>query len=788
MRALGTSVAYRSGHAMKEFAPAQNEVMAAADVGRGLLEHPLQRQINGSARQVAQRKKLAQFQQDGAQANSSNGLPPTLRAGIEALSGMNMSDVAVHRNSAKPAQLNAFAYAQGNDIHLGPGQEKHLPHEAWHVVQQREGRVRPTMQLKKGVDINDDAALEREADVMGARALGAASHSSLQTGRAAAPAQTKVLARKVIQGNFAVQVMLDEFDIDDPVTGGPDAAKTSHKELRIASVHIAERPDGLFKPDEKSHTTAWAVYTDQLRNAVLGRPISEAVTAIHNLYSDTKNLPGVARAGNLVGTPLVTYQAAKNAMDKLLPIKLSALPEERHVDLVQRLAKAFLAYRNAVPLSQLDIGRATGHGEPAVLDLLRPLNQLTDGWEEDPADTEGMRPKAGEAEKARKAMWSLLDTGAITSLDTLTATPATAPGTSDDDGGPANRIADVITQHLWTLENTYETAFRAIEMDSEPSIRWFLTSIGYRGSYQNLIYKKICGHYDVAAEKASVENNDRLMTQGAGNQGMFSAQITTSQAGVVTALQIGGRALTTLGSAQGSHATAWVVYVDAVRNVVVQKSFEQARDGMLKLCAEVKNLPGMQRVKLLDEKQMYWYSQAAAELDGAISAAKGIASKVIVVPALQRLIKAYLAFRNVVPLSEIKGGLADGNAEAHYRAKIRYLESDFATWTGVGAAPDRSPAIYLEAFWELYDYKMVYKAAMNLVEPEDAPGINPKEDGLLMLGDSLRQHLISMHAAYPKAFTALKADQKESVYYVLNKIGIRDEYCEAILARAHGKG
>ncbi len=34
------------------------------------------------------------------------------------------------------ASIQAEAYAQGSDIHVGSGQEKHLPHEAWHVVQQ----------------------------------------------------------------------------------------------------------------------------------------------------------------------------------------------------------------------------------------------------------------------------------------------------------------------------------------------------------------------------------------------------------------------------------------------------------------------------------------------------------------------------------------------------------------------------------------------------------------------------------------------------------------------------
>lgn len=102
---------------------------------------------------------------------NNTGLPDNLKLGIENLSGMSMDGVKVHYNSAKPAQLNALAYAQGQDIHVATGQEQHLPHEAWHVVQQAQGRVKPTMQMKGGVPVNDDKVLEREADMMGGRAL-----------------------------------------------------------------------------------------------------------------------------------------------------------------------------------------------------------------------------------------------------------------------------------------------------------------------------------------------------------------------------------------------------------------------------------------------------------------------------------------------------------------------------------------------------------------------------------------------------------------------------------------
>lgn len=101
---------------------------------------------------------------------NNTGMPDNLKSGIEHLSGMSMNDVKVHYNSSKPAQFQAHAYAQGTDIHVASGQEKHVPHEAWHVVQQKQGRVQPTTQVN-GSAVNDNPSLESEADAMGAKAM-----------------------------------------------------------------------------------------------------------------------------------------------------------------------------------------------------------------------------------------------------------------------------------------------------------------------------------------------------------------------------------------------------------------------------------------------------------------------------------------------------------------------------------------------------------------------------------------------------------------------------------------
>jgi hypothetical protein len=120
---------------------------------------------------------------------NETGLPDALKAGIESLSGFSMDHVKVVYNSSRPAEVNALAYAEGSVIHVAPGQEQHLPEEAWHIVQQMQGRVRPTTQVN-GAHVNAAPDLEREAELMGAKALSTAPGSPQTPPKtAAAPAQ-----------------------------------------------------------------------------------------------------------------------------------------------------------------------------------------------------------------------------------------------------------------------------------------------------------------------------------------------------------------------------------------------------------------------------------------------------------------------------------------------------------------------------------------------------------------------------------------------------------------------
>ena len=149
---------------------------------QGKFENPVQREedeaelLQGKFEQPAQRLgdeeddelKQGKFETPEQKRNET-GMSDNLKAGIEDLSGFAMDDVRVHYNSPEPATVQALAYTQGTDIYVAPGQEQHLPHEAWHVAQQMAGRVEPTTEVS-GLPVNDCIELEHEADVMGARA------------------------------------------------------------------------------------------------------------------------------------------------------------------------------------------------------------------------------------------------------------------------------------------------------------------------------------------------------------------------------------------------------------------------------------------------------------------------------------------------------------------------------------------------------------------------------------------------------------------------------------------
>ena len=110
------------------------------------------------------KKREAEQEKKRRQEPNDMGIPAQLKKSLERNTGYSFDDVRVHYYSEKPAKLEALAYTQGSQVYLGPGQERHLPHELGHVVQQKMGIVHANTRHESGAALNTDAALERQAD------------------------------------------------------------------------------------------------------------------------------------------------------------------------------------------------------------------------------------------------------------------------------------------------------------------------------------------------------------------------------------------------------------------------------------------------------------------------------------------------------------------------------------------------------------------------------------------------------------------------------------------------
>lgn len=140
--------------------------------------NPAQAGHAGNAPRAIQRKSgpgVEAFRVPLREKSGGLPLPDGVRAKMETAFGTDFSDVRVHVGR-EASSIGAIAYTWGTNIHFAPGQynphtlqgQKLLGHELWHVVQQKNGRVRNP--FGGGVAVVQDHALEAEADRMGIKA------------------------------------------------------------------------------------------------------------------------------------------------------------------------------------------------------------------------------------------------------------------------------------------------------------------------------------------------------------------------------------------------------------------------------------------------------------------------------------------------------------------------------------------------------------------------------------------------------------------------------------------
>ncbi|WP_394370397.1 eCIS core domain-containing protein [Hymenobacter pini] len=268
----------------------------------------------------------------------------------------------VHYNSARPAQLQAHAFAQGSDIHVAPGQEQHLPHEAWHVVQQKQGRVRATHQFKGAVPLNDDVGLEKEADMMGRQAVQRYTAIRTQPLNASGSTSATVLQR------VATQIITHENKENIPI---------------IAQVVVRGRPISVYANSMGDHTTAFIVHVEGLNVNMTGLTVPQAVQYMVGLAAHLRELPGyqIMQLNGPNGRVIALYTAAETTLQHCLQGAENTQNPHVQMHYLQEAIDAYLDARELIPFSTINIGEKSkgkagrGHGESGPAGVLSSAEQ-----------------------------------------------------------------------------------------------------------------------------------------------------------------------------------------------------------------------------------------------------------------------------------------------------------------------------------------------------------------------------------------------------------------------------
>ncbi|BDS12677.1 hypothetical protein [Aureispira anguillae] len=232
------------------------------------------RRLQNMADNSEESLKMQQWQNKIQQSEeNSTGLPDELKTNLENMSGMALDHVKVHYNSSKPAKLGAYAYAKFPNIYIAPGQEKYLPEEAWHMVQQMQGRVGATQNVN-GTPINDNPSLEKEAIQEGKKAANSIQQNKkkdlVQKKGQQGVVQRAKIEKKSHYGTFSVDDAKYKFinsdgqldlDLTFEPTGNADATKVGLVQV------IKDQKNGktnFIDPNSSTKATKNGSYVDQL--------------------------------------------------------------------------------------------------------------------------------------------------------------------------------------------------------------------------------------------------------------------------------------------------------------------------------------------------------------------------------------------------------------------------------------------------------------------------------------------------------------------------------------------
>jgi len=635
----------------------------------------------------------AQLEQSPATAAPNRtGLPDGLKSGIESLSGIALDNVKVHYNSPQPAQLNALAYTQGNDIHVAPGQEKHLPHEAWHVVQQAQGRVPPTMQMKDGIPVNDAPRLEQEADAVGRVAQ---LHSFQTTLRCATSGAFPGVQPGVSESDAVIQCqVLARLEL-----------YLHEKVWWILEVIIGGRTPSPFPGTMGAHSTAWIAHLDEVRRMLINTELQEGCTNLIWLAAEGLKSP----LRDLIGFLDKEHKEKLDAAEKKLKEDISGLENELKNEKatalsikqwIQRLIDSHLTYINYLPLATVKGGDPSGHGEGSVRgdlstfeyvftsvlaagdkelakELLEEISSLgskglqkliKEGGEQKFTGTD-YTPKALRDDLI-EALWSLF----------AAETPVVfgkSNAKNDEHWLLIWRVA--VSNFLGTIMRAYPHAYDFTGMQNTESQKQGLlfavkeAKIPPDSDFVDKILLDLFSEQAFFRERHDEVTKSDLKQSGSG----FLATILVDSSEAIGEVIMIGRTKSPFSATMGAHTTAWAAHLDAVRSFLTGKKVYPAILTLMTKAKEAQSDEGLDLSHKISEKHQIFLVGSFNWLSTFIAKAASLKDAGIdeQISFLEDFIGAYLAFVNFLPLSTIEiGSVPGGRTEGKHRTFLQNYE------------------------------------------------------------------------------------------------------------------
>jgi hypothetical protein len=350
--------------------------------------------------------------------------------------------------------------------------------------------------------------------------VGFAAGRVLALQRAAGNAATARLIRPVVQREVTAQIETP------PPSAGPPAPLTVDQ-LRISGRPASPFPGGT----EGDHTTAFVVLAQGVRTAVVGHDLATAGNAVRRLWTAAAALPSAAFA--TAALPAVPAQ----------PASMLAL---------QQLIVDYLEFRGRLPLSALNTtqgggarsGKGKGESAPHQA-MLRHLSSTASSL---------------DATQVMNDVRALLDSqgvrmlqAAVTQHDHAAAGYLTSNMTA---AGRSTAVDTIALQHIAAIEDAYPGVLGRAGLDRATAAATLVAGLGGP---------------DPARSRATRSDGDRQST--------LATQIKLRDDGgraVIDDIDVRGRALSPFTRTMGAHSTAWIVWTDAVRELLIGRTPQQA--------------------------------------------------------------------------------------------------------------------------------------------------------------------------------------------------------------------